>query len=74
MRALEHDKTKTTVLYSKHKIFNIPDLFELSVAKFVYCLVTVNYLITLITTFLRLHQFTNMKQGLLLCKNNIYQG
>jgi len=27
------------------------------------------YLISLITTFLRLHQFTNIKQDFLLCKN-----
>jgi len=32
----------------------------------------VDYLITLITTLLRLHQSTNSKQDLLLCKNIIY--
>jgi len=31
----------------------------------------VDYLITLITTLLRLHQSTNIKQDLLLCKNII---
>jgi len=31
-----------------------------------------NYLITLIVTLLRLHQSTNIKQDLLLCKNIIY--
>jgi len=31
---LEYNKTKTTILYSKHKILGIPDLFQLSVAKF----------------------------------------
>ena len=36
MRILEHNKTKTTVLYSKHKILEMPDLFQLSVAKFMY--------------------------------------
>ena len=36
MRTLEYDKTKTAELYSKHKILNIPDLFKLSVAKFMY--------------------------------------
>jgi len=64
-RTLEYNKTKTTVLYSKHKILEIPDLFKLSVAKFMYSF----YLITLITTLLRLHQSTNIKQDLLLCKN-----
>jgi len=36
VRTLEYNKTKTTVLYSKHKILEIPDLFQLSVAKFMY--------------------------------------
>ena len=36
MRTLEYSKTKTTILYSKHKILEIPDLFQLSVAKFMY--------------------------------------
>ena len=36
MRTLEYNKTKTTILYSKHKILEIPDLFQLSVAKFMY--------------------------------------
>jgi len=34
VRTLEYKKTKTTILYSKHKILEIPDLFQLSVAKF----------------------------------------
>jgi len=33
---LEYNKTKTTVLYSKHKILETTDLFQLSVAKFMY--------------------------------------
>jgi len=32
----------------------------------------VNYLLALITTFLKLHQSTNIEQGLFLCKNIIY--
>ena len=36
MRTLEYNKPKTAVLYSKHKILEIPDLFKLSVAKFTY--------------------------------------
>jgi len=36
VRTLEYNKTKTTILYSKHKILEIPDLFQSSVAKFVY--------------------------------------
>ena len=36
VRTLEYNKTKTTVLYSKHKILETPDLFQLSVAKFMY--------------------------------------
>ena len=36
VRKLEYNKTKTTVLYSKHKILEILDLFQLSVAKFMY--------------------------------------
>ena len=36
MRTIEYNKTKAAVLYSKHKILDIPDLFKLSVAKFIY--------------------------------------
>ena len=36
VRTLEYSKTKTTILYSKHKILEIPDLFQLSVAKLMY--------------------------------------
>ena len=36
LRKLEYNKTKTTVLYSTHKILEIPDLFQLSVAKFMH--------------------------------------
>jgi len=36
VRTLEYNKTKTTILDSKHKILEIPDLFQLSVAKFMY--------------------------------------
>jgi len=36
VRTLEYNKTKATVLYSKHKILEILDLFQLSVAKFMY--------------------------------------
>ena len=36
MTTLEYNKTKTTVLYSNHKILEIHDLFQLSVAKFMY--------------------------------------
>jgi len=36
VRTLEYNKTKTTVLYSKHKILNIPDLFKLSITRFMY--------------------------------------
>jgi len=36
VRKLEYNKTKTTILYSKHKILEMPDLFQLSVAKFMY--------------------------------------
>jgi len=69
-RTLEYSKTKTTVLYSKHKIFEKPDLFQLSVDKFMYSFYNggLLYLNTLITTLLRLHQSTNIKQDLLLCK------
>jgi len=73
VRTLEYNKTETAVLYSKHKILEIPDLFKLSIAKFMYStpFIVVDYLITLITTLLRLHQSTNIKQDLLLCKNII---
>jgi len=36
VRTLEYNKTKTTALYSKHKILEISDSFQLSVAKFMY--------------------------------------
>jgi len=59
----KHLRTK---VFSKHKILEIPDLFELSVGKFMY------YLTILITTLLRMHQSTILKQDLLHCKNIIY--
>jgi len=37
VRILKYDRTKTKI-YSKHKILNIPDLFQWSVAKFMYSL------------------------------------
>ena len=36
VRTLENNKTKTTILYSKHKVLEISDLFQFSVAKFMY--------------------------------------
>jgi len=36
VRTLEYNKTRTIILYSKHKILEILDLFQLSVAKFMY--------------------------------------
>ena len=36
VRTLEYNKNKTTILYSKHRILEIPDLFQLSVAKFMH--------------------------------------
>jgi len=36
VRTLEYNITKTTILYYKHKILEIPDLFQLSVDKFMY--------------------------------------
>jgi len=36
VRTPEHNKTIKAVLYSKHKILEIPHLFKLSVAKFIY--------------------------------------
>jgi len=36
VRTHEYTKTKTDVLYSKHKLWEILDLFKLSVAKFMY--------------------------------------
>jgi len=72
VRTLEYNKTKTAVLYSMHKILEIPDLFKLSVAKSCTPLIVVDCLITLMTTLLRLHQSTNSKQDLLLSKIIIY--
>ena len=72
VRTLEYNKTKTTVLCSKHRILETPDLFQLSVAKLMHSFYNGDYLITSITTLLRLHQSTNIKQDLLLCKNIIY--
>jgi len=37
-RALENNRTKTAVIYSKHKILELPGLFKLSVAKFMHSL------------------------------------
>jgi len=36
VRTLKYNKTKTTILYPKHKMLEIPDLFQLSVATFMY--------------------------------------
>jgi len=36
VRSLAYEKTKTAVLYSKHKILEIPDLFKLLIAKFLH--------------------------------------
>jgi len=36
VRTLEYNKTKTTILYSKHKIVERPDLFQQSVVKFMH--------------------------------------
>jgi len=36
VRTLECNKTKTTVLYSKNNSLEMSDLFQLSVAKFMY--------------------------------------
>ena len=61
------------LLYSKHSVLNIPDLFKWSVAKSCrpILLIMVNYLNTLITTFLLLHLSTNIKHDLLFCRNII---
>ena len=72
MRTLEYNKTKTTILYSKHKILEITVSFQLSVVNSCTPFIMVDYLITLITTLPRLHQSTNIKPDLLLCKNIIY--
>ena len=36
VRTLGYNKTKATILYSKHKILEMPDLFQLSISKFMY--------------------------------------
>jgi len=36
VRTREYGKTKTMIHYSKHKSLEIPKLFKLSVAKFMY--------------------------------------
>ena len=36
VRMLEYNKTETTILFSNHKILEIPGLFQLSIAKFMY--------------------------------------
>jgi len=73
-RTLEYNKTKTTVLYSKHKIFYLFLLiyFNCQLQNSCTPFIMVDYPITLITTLLRLHQSTNIKQDLLHCKNIIY--
>jgi len=71
VRTLEYNKTKTTVLYSKNKILEMLDLVQLSVAKFMYSFYN-GGLLNHLTTLLRVHQSTNIKQDLLLCKNIIY--
>jgi len=36
VRTLEYDKIKTAALYSQQKIWDMPDLFKLSVANYMY--------------------------------------
>jgi len=59
--------TKLKPLYSKHKILNTPVLIDYQLPNLCSLSIMVIYLIILIATFLRLHQSTNIKQGLLLC-------
>ena len=76
VRTLEYCKTKTTVLYSKHKILEIPNFFELSVAKFMYYFHNgglLNHFDNYFSEVASIHKYqTNIKQDLLLCKNVIY--
>ena len=61
-------------VYSKHTILNIPDFFTINCQSPNSCspFVMVGCLIILTTTLPKLHQSTNIKQVLLLCKNIIY--
>jgi len=36
IQILQYHKTQTIILYSKHKILNMPDFFKLSVGKVMY--------------------------------------
>jgi len=70
---LEYNKTKTTILYSKHKILEIPDLFQLSVAKFMYFFYNgglPNHFDSYFAEIASLHKYQT--RVLLLCKNIIY--
>jgi len=55
---------KTQVLYSKHKILEILNLFKLSVAKFTYSFYSCGLPNHCNNYFLRLHQSTNIKPDL----------
>jgi len=57
VRILKYDKTKTTILYSKHEVLNIPNLFKLSNSSTL--LIMLNYLNTLLTIFVVLYHSTN---------------
>jgi len=57
---LEYSNTKTTVLYSKHKILEILDLFQLAVAKFMYSFYNgglPNYFDNLFAEIASIHQY-----------------
>ena len=72
VRTLEYSKTKTTVLYSKHEILEIPDLFQLSVAKFMYSFYNGGLPNHFDNYFAEIASATHIKQDLVLCKNIIY--
>jgi len=72
VRTLEYNKTKTTIPYSKNKMLEIPDLFQLSVAKFMHSFYNgglPNHFDNYFAETASVHKYL---KRLLLCKNIIY--
>jgi len=59
VRILKYDKTKTTILYSKHEVLNIPNLFKLSIVNFIHTFDNAklpNYFVNYFRGIVSLHQ------------------
>jgi len=72
VKTIKYNKTKTAVLHSRNKILKFQTFWNCQLSNLCTLFIMVDYLNTSITTFLTLHQSTNIKQGLLFSKNIVY--